>query len=76
LPTDKPLTLAAYVATALPEAWIEPLAVGGTLPDGPLFLQPDRHINVPLEATYQAAYRGVPAYWRGVLEGRGATAVE
>lgn len=36
----------------------------------PLFLCPDRSVNVPLEATYQAAYRGVPAFWREVLEGR------
>jgi len=26
--------------------------------------------NVPLEQTYQAAYRGMPAFWRDVLEGR------
>ena len=36
----------------------------------PLFLHPDRYVNVPLEATYNAAYRGVPAFWRDVLEGR------
>jgi hypothetical protein len=34
-----------------------------------LFLSADRYVPVPLEATYQAAYRGVPAYWRDVLEG-------
>jgi hypothetical protein len=45
--------------------------VGDVLPDMPLFLQPDWYVNVPLESTYQAAYRGVPAYWRGILEGRG-----
>jgi hypothetical protein len=27
-------------------------------------------LNVPLEATYQAAYRGVPAFGRNVLETR------
>ncbi len=36
----------------------------------PLFLNPDRYVNVPLEATYLAAYRGMPAFWREVLEGR------
>jgi hypothetical protein len=34
----------------------------------PLFLRPDRYINLPLEPTYQAAYDGMPAFWRGVLE--------
>ena len=38
--------------------------------DMPLFLDPDRYIYVPLEATYLAAYRGMPAFWREVLEGR------
>jgi hypothetical protein len=36
----------------------------------PLFLRPDRYVNVPLESTYQAAYRGLPAFWQDVLEGR------
>jgi hypothetical protein len=36
----------------------------------PLFLRSDRYIPAPLEATYQAAYRGVPAFWQDVLEGR------
>ncbi len=43
---------------------------GHRLPEMPLFLQPDRYVNVPLEPTYEAAYRGMPAYWRDVLEGR------
>jgi hypothetical protein len=46
------------------------MAVGDSLVDMPLFLDPDRYINLPLEATYQAAWRGMPAYWREVLEGR------
>jgi hypothetical protein len=33
-------------------------------------LYQDRYIIVPLEATYQEAYRGMPAFWRDVLEGR------
>lgn len=69
-PADRPLTLSAYVAATIPEAYVEPLAVGAVLPDMPLFLEPGWYVNVPLEATYQAAYRGMPAYWRGILEGR------
>jgi hypothetical protein len=68
LPADMPLTLASYVTTSPPEVYLEPLALGGLLPDMPLFLRPDRYINVPLETTYQAAYRGVPEFWRNVLE--------
>lgn len=67
-PPNKPLTLAAYSAGVLKRAFIQPLAVGEELPDMPLFLEAEAYVNVPLEATYQAAYRGVPARWRSVLE--------
>lgn len=69
LPQDEPLTLAAYAAGTNIEMYIEHLAVGASLPEMPLFLRPDRYVNVPLEATYLAAFRGMPAYWRNVLEG-------
>jgi len=71
-PPDKPLILAAYIASQLVEVEFEPLAVGDVIPDGPLYLQSDWCINVPLEATYQEAYRGVPEFWRGALEGSAA----
>lgn len=70
LPVAEPLTLAAYAAGTPVKAYLEHLAVGNPLPDMPLFLVSDRYIPVPLEVTYQTAYRGVPAFWRDVLEGR------
>ena len=36
----------------------------------PLFLSTEGYINVPLEATYRAAYEGVPERWRRVIEDR------
>ena len=68
LPPGEPLTLASYVADRLPNAYLEHLAVGSPMVEMPLFLDPDRYINLPLEATYQTAYRGMPAFWRDVLE--------
>lgn len=65
---DKPLTMAAYSASSAPKAFIEPLAVGNSLPEMPLFLEPDRYVYVPLESTYMAAYAGVPQRWRRVIE--------
>ena len=47
---------------------IPPTAVGRPLIEMPLFLTPDEYVNVPLEATYQGAYRGVPRRWRDVLD--------
>ena len=74
LPPGEPLTLAAYAADARVEAFVEHLAVGAALVDMPLFLRADRYINVPLEPTYMAAYRGVPSVWRSVLERPGPAA--
>src|SRR5262249_54000934 len=70
----EPLPLASYTAGPPVRAYVEHLAVGGTLPDMPLFLHSDRYIPVPLEVTYQAAYGGMPAFWRDVLEGGRAPA--
>jgi hypothetical protein len=67
-PPAKPLTLAAYSAGLLKKAYVTPFAVGDALADMPLFLTPADYVNVPLETTYQAAWRGVPKRWRSVLE--------
>jgi hypothetical protein len=69
LPPDRPLTLAAVVAGLRHEAYLEHLALGDPLPDMPLFLSAERYVYAPLESTYLAAYRGMPAVWRNVLEG-------
>jgi hypothetical protein len=68
LPPDEPLTLAAYSAGTTKRCYVEATAVGRELVDMPLFLDPDFYVNVPLERTYQGAYRGVPRRWRQVLE--------
>jgi hypothetical protein len=53
-------------------AYLEHLAVGSPLAEMPLFLDLDHYINLPLESTYLAAYRGMPAFRREVLEGQQA----
>lgn len=68
LPPDEPLTLASYAAGPEVEIYLEHLAPGAPLAEMPLFLSRDRYVGAPLEATYAAAYRGMPAFWRGVLE--------
>src|SRR5262249_61451397 len=60
LPPGKPLTLAAYSAGRETVAYVENLAVGGRLPDMPIFLTPDRYVPCPLEATYQASFNALP----------------
>jgi hypothetical protein len=70
LPAAAPLTMASYAAGADVEIHLEHFAAGASLTEMPLFLRPDRYVHVPLEATYQQAYEGVPAVWRDVLEGK------
>jgi hypothetical protein len=70
LPSDQPLTLAAYAAHKPARVYIDHLAAGDPLPEVPLFLTEDAFVRLPLERTYSEAYGGMPAFWREVLEGR------
>jgi hypothetical protein len=69
LPTDKPLTLAAYAAGSEIVAYVEPVAVGDLLPDRPIFLTAGTYVNCPLEATYEATWSVFPAVLKAALEG-------
>jgi hypothetical protein len=68
MPADKPLTLVAYDAGPPKEAYVQRLSFGESLIDMPLFLAPGWYVEVPLETTYQAAWRGVPRWIRDQLE--------
>jgi hypothetical protein len=71
-PPERLLVLASYLADQLPRAHVEFLAVGDTLPEIPIFLDPDLYIPMPLESTYQKVYHGLPRFWREVIEGQRA----
>jgi hypothetical protein len=62
----KPLTCASYRAGPT-EAFVEPVGVGDTLPDLPLFMPAEEYVPVPLEETYQSAFEAVPEVWREAL---------
>jgi hypothetical protein len=68
LPADKPLTLAAYTAGIKTVAYVQPVAVGDSLPEMPIFLTADRYVPCPLEATYQTAWEQFPAPLKRPLE--------
>lgn len=70
-PVDRPLTLASYSAGRPIKAYVEPSCVGRPLLEMPLFLTATHYLNVPLESTYLAAYRGIPQRWRRVIEADG-----
>lgn len=64
----KGLTLASYEAAPDCAAYVDFVGVGDGLPDMPLFLIPSNYVLVPLEATYQSAWREFPAALKGLLE--------
>lgn len=71
VPADKPLTVASYAAGAETVAYVEPVAVGDSLPDTPLFLTADHHVACPRESTYRTAWEQFPAPLKGPLEATG-----
>ncbi|MFO0970069.1 MAG: DUF4058 family protein [Gemmataceae bacterium] len=68
LPTDQSLTLASYAVGKAVDIYLEHPAIAESLVDMPLFLRPDFFVNVPLEATYQEAFRTMPEIYREILE--------
>ena len=57
-----------YQSGSVIREFVEPVSVGDTLIDMPLFLEPGRYVATPLEETYQTAFASVPRRWRTVLE--------
>ena len=69
-PTDKPLTLVAYQARlyAGVTAYVEPIAIGDSLRDMPLYVHNEGYVSVPLLETYDRAFAALPRRWARVLE--------
>lgn len=67
MPAGKPLTAASYSAGLVKRAFVEPLGVGDSLPEMPLFLEAETYVSVPLEETYLTAFEDVPKPYRDKL---------
>jgi hypothetical protein len=67
-PAGKDRILASYETGPERSAYVEPIAPGDTLPDMPLFLTHALHVAVPLEETYQEAWRCSPEELRLAVE--------
>ena len=69
LPVDQNLILAAYDAGPPVVAYVEPIAVGESLPDMPVFLKPDFYVPAPLEQSYRLTWdEFFPAAMKRLLE--------
>ncbi len=67
-PQGKDRILASYETGGQQAAYVEPVAVGDSLPDMPLFLTNYMHVMVPLEPTYQATWDASPEEMRVAVE--------
>ena len=72
-PADKRLSASSFRIADRIQCYAEPFAVGESVPELPLFYDPDWYVNLPLEATYMAAYAGVPRRWKRVIEASSAS---
>jgi hypothetical protein len=64
----RPLTCAAYIGDPGAEAFVDTFAIGDPVPDIPLFFTTRDYVELPLEATYLAAFAEAPPAVREVLE--------
>ncbi len=69
---NKPLIIASFASHLFPEAYCWPLAVGDILPEVFMVVDEETQVAVALEESYSQAYRGVPEFWREVIERRRA----
>lgn len=67
LPRGKPLTLVSYRCGEPLTAYVEPLAVGDTLPAMPLFLDSETYVPVPLGESYAATWKLCPEEFREAI---------
>lgn len=63
-PDSRRLTAVSYHSVRPAVAYVEPLAIGLSLPIMPLFLDSQRYINLPLEPSYTAAFGAIPIQYR------------
>jgi hypothetical protein len=68
LPEGKPLTIASYQTGEDATAYVEPFGVGEIVPTMPLFLEGNYYVNLPLEATYAATWKTMPAIVKQLFE--------
>ena len=69
-PADKPLTLVAYQTRlyAGVTAYVEPIAIGDSLREMPLYVHNEGYVSVPLQETYDRAFAALPRRWARILE--------
>jgi hypothetical protein len=71
LPPDKRLTAVAYAAADPITAYVEPLAVGDSLPSMPIFLERGVYVPAPIEETYLETWSKLPDPVREFIESAG-----
>ena len=68
MPKGKDRLLVSYQSGPEKVAYIEPLSVGESMPDMPLFLTSRLHVKVPLQSTYQITWETLPQALKDAVE--------
>ena len=69
-PPTKPLSVVSYEATHLVSAYVQELSPGDVIQDTPLFMLQDGCVQLPVEATYMAAFDAMAYPFRNTLDPR------
>ncbi|MBX3399362.1 MAG: DUF4058 family protein [Gemmataceae bacterium] len=69
-PEDRPFLIASYRAERKPIAYINSIAVDQKLPQGPIYIDSTRYVELPLEASYMETFRRLPKFLKTKLEPR------
>jgi hypothetical protein len=67
-PPGKDRIVASYEAGREKAAYVDPVAVGDSLPEAALFVAEGMHVKVPLESTYRTAWDACPEALREAVE--------
>lgn len=66
-PSEAPPHAVSYCAAFRLQVYLQRLEVNRELPKMPLFVHAEHYVNLPLEASYHAAFQGFPTVWQEVL---------
>jgi hypothetical protein len=68
MPAGKDRLLVSYKSGPEKVAYIEPLSIGQSIPNMPLFLTTRLHIKVPLQSTYETTWETLPQALKDAVE--------
>ena len=63
-PENQSLAASSYLASETMKCFVRPFNATEAVPEIPLFLTETRHVSIPLESCYEAAWAEFPKEWK------------